>query len=207
MLTDRLCHIEVPRTGGRFFRSICRRVPGLRICDPHTRGMHTDYARFVKDAEECGIEMPPAAVWARNPKSYYVSAWCWTTENDYRGLGEISFRGYLEILRHQKIRGWPFWPLSQIWEWIGADNAVYFYKFENLLESLRSVMLATMADLISETEIDRLLAESPSRNRSLIYPTKGPLSAFDPRPLWTEETRGWALEWDGKLMERFGYEF
>lgn len=208
MITDRLVHIEVPRTGSKFFRSLLHQIPGLTIYDPHKRGMHTSYSVMLQDAKEVGLEkMPPAVAFVRHPRSYYVSAWCWITENDYRGLREIPFTGYLEILKYRKITGWPWWSLSEIWDWIGADNATYIFKFERLYGGIRSVILAEMADLISEEEIDGILATAPVCNRSLIYPTQEPLSAHDPATFWTEETIGWAYEWDGKLMERFGYGF
>ena len=204
MITKELVFIEMPRTGCTLFRNILCQLS--HVYDPPEWGQHSNYEKMLNFCREIDLELPRTVVaFTRHPKTWYLSAWCYTSENvpDCRG---ISFKSFLESVspeaenRHLLRR-----TLTEIWNYMGADAADYVGSFENLYTDIRYSIYQAMQGRIAHEDIRNLLAKAEVYRGSRLYPAWEPLSGYNPDRFWSDEMRGWVQEWDGEFMRRHGY--
>lgn len=218
MLTDRLMHIHVHRTGGFLVRAVLRQIPGLRIINDH---LHLPYERMAEIAQDYLGYMPPAITFVRNPWAWYVSMWgCiwWYPNLPFVG----TFREYMEAIRDGAIDDPNFVTMTEHWKAMGADKATKTCAFENIqywlwlaLEEYADDLLDGMrgpehrwslTNTIPEQDpIWAILMGQPRFHPSLEWPSRQRTRHYS--HYYDAEMRRWVEGWDGELIERFGYRF
>lgn len=200
MITDRLLHVHVFRTGGFVFRDILRAIPGLRIIDDV---LHRPYGKMATMAQEELGYVPPAVAFVRNPWAWYVSMWRYT--NLYRTPPHLAgFKEYMKAIRDGAIQDPDYVRLSDHWRTIGADGRQHRGHFENLHDEIVRILVEIVPDLIDEEQIRELLAHTERHHPSEPWGV-GPIAYYGGH--YDEEVRKWVEQWDGELIERFGYRF
>jgi len=207
MLTSHLAHLHLYRTGGTMFRNLLRKIPGLEIYDPPEWGQHTNWDKMQQYAREHDIHMPPAVVFARHPREWYVSVWCWINKNNWRDLRGITFEGWMRKVEDSHVRGGPpnMKPWTETWEKLGAYHATYVGRFEHLYDDICIILAGCAPDLVRDLALRRMVEDMAVDRPSLVLPQGKPLSEFDIEEFWSRSMKEQVLEWDGELMERLGY--
>ena len=205
MITDRLLHIHIYRTGGLFVREVLRSIPGLKI---YNEQLHMTYDQMVAKCEGYMDYVPPAIVFVRNPYSWYVSMWgriWWDPGVPFVG----TFKEYMEGIG--EIDDENFVRFSDHWQAMGADKAQHIGKFNggNFKVILYQAMYAEMKPLLDywvlgETLLG-LMNRQPRFHPAREYPSGNRIR--DWRQYHDKDTKRWVEEWDGELIERFGYGF
>lgn len=202
MITDRLLFIHIQRTGGLFVRGVLRQIPGLWIFNDH---LHLSYDQMVAKCEGYIDPVPPALAFVRNPWSWYVSLWgriWWDPTIDFVG----SFREFMQVVKSGIMAPDPnFAKFSDHWRYMGGDKAEHIGRFEILRQDIDMLIGSHLNGLINPVQLRLLMASQPHSHPCREWPT------FERcKPYWRyydKELASWVKEWDGELIERFGYEF
>lgn len=194
MLTDLFIHIHLPRTGGSTLRTFIGEIPGVSVIDDRA---HLSYSEMAQQCQH----IPPAFVFIRNPWDWYVSQWCWVCQVNKQGF-HGDFREFMKIVKENSIDNWNFKPLSYAWEYLGATNAQYIGRFENLHDETVRILLSIIPSLITEEQIRSGIAKAGKVKQGLDADGKPHAPYWE---YYDGETRYWVARWDAKLIKRFGY--
>ena len=203
MITDRLLHIHLSRTGGFLFRYVLQNVGGLRILSG--ANLHLTYQEMQNQVHG---DVPPAVTFIRNPWEYYVSMWGWLTLAHRDGFPPAPFSAYMDRVKEGSKTNRPYMTLTHNWKLMGCEQADYIGRFERLKPEIIRILDEIIPDLISPEQTAALLLQAPPFH---ISPMPGWRYLLDrPRPYheyYDSELKEQVQEWDGEMIERFGYTF
>ena len=202
MITDRLLHIHIYRTGGLFVREVLRSIPGLKI---YSDQLHMTYEQMATKAQDYMGYVPPAIAFVRNPYSWYVSMWgriWWDPGVPFVGI----FREYMEAIKDNSIDDENFVTFSGHWRVMGVDGAIYIGRYESLYEGMRTVAHGALSNWGTASDhLDNLMNRQPRFHPAREYPSGKRIT--DWRQYHDKDTKRWVEDWDGELIEGFGYGF
>jgi hypothetical protein len=200
LITDRLLHIHVFRTGGFLLRGVLLNVSGLTVYDS---ALHREYPTMAEMALSFLDRVPPAVAFVRNPWIWYVSMWSYTLL--YRTPPhQTTFGEYMSMIVEDSS-DLDYVRFSDHWESMGANKAQYIGRFEDLYHDIERILTLMIPDLVTGKRIRELMAMEPRHHASQPWKAKG--TVLDYERFYTDELRETVKEWDGELIERFGYEF
>lgn len=202
MITNRLLHAHVFRTGGYLFRGVLSKIPNLRVLDEYAH-------RSVDEMRGIGstFKLPenlPIVTFVRNPWEWYVSQWCWVTwaKPGYR----CSFRSYLETIRECSTADPNIATLTHnYYTHIQAHKATHFGRFETLKEDIERILVDIMPDLVTGEQLRELMANEPIYHPAAVYPTTERMEHYS--HYYGPQTKMWVERWDAGLIAQYGYGF
>lgn len=204
MITDRLLHVHVPRTGGLLFRYVLEHIEGLKIFSgPELHLSHSEMCKRI------GADPPPGVAFIRNPWEYYVSMWVWLCNAQREGF-PAPFDDYLDCISEGSIGKFVGVTLSGAWEALGCDNCEHIGRFEHLWAEIVRLTDLLAGDLINPQETRALLERAPVLHPSWIPGWGDRVNRSPPLPYrqyYNQELRQQIAEWDEELIKRFEYEF
>jgi len=212
MLTTRIMHIHVPRTGGTTLQymplkgsPVGYKGPWPYEGMPPTKGFRRNSAKYTFPghwpydilADVCrqaGHKVPPAFTIRRNPFDWHVSRWCWIRVNGYK----ISLEEYL--MRVQSGKHSPLnmsWArLGDIWDFLGCDRVQYIGRYELFEADVARILTFIMPDLVTPRWIRGGLAQRKRKTKHNYY-----------RRYYTNRTQELVEKMDEDFLKRFRYEF
>ena len=201
MITDRLLHIHVPRTGGDVLRYVLQNTDGLQIFSGDEK--HLTYQQM-----RGRIDDPlPIITFIRSPWEYYLSQWGWLSAARAAGF-PAPFRRYLDMIQAKSATHGLHTTLTRNWDLMGCNEADYIGRFERLRSEIVRILNEIIPDLITPQETGALLSRAPLFTPDTL-PGWGPL-AKGPSPYrsyYDSDLKKRVKRWDGELIERFGYMF
>lgn len=201
MVTDRFIYIQMPRTGGGPPHSFLRRVKGLNVFEPVIA--HRPYSFSVKRCEQRGWPIPPALVFVRNPWEWNVASFCHirlVNRKWFCGTWD-DFMEYQRFTRHWGCPDINISGISSVWEYLEADNSMYFGKLENYEDDWVSILGILIPDLITPEEV-RVHVSHP---HSVWLPPDGKLRSY--QEFYTRAQRDMVAKLEENIIERFEYTF
>jgi len=199
MMTERLIHIHVPRTGGTTLRHLIQSVPNINVvADP----AHWPYRKMVQSFP-VGVEIPPAIAFIRNPWDWYASLWRWNRNIAYLGFTG-SFEDFMEIVYRECFGDWNFGTLTNACKYLEFDQAQHVGRFEFLRDDIVRIFQIIIPDLVDEQWVRRQIARLGAVKKSE-FPNGIELKSY--KEYYTGWMRNMVAEWDRELIEKFGYEF
>lgn len=201
MVTNKLLHAHVFRTGGFLFRGILRKIDGLTIYQDLA---HRPVDDMLDTCSHLEIKPPPIVAFIRNPLSWYVSQWCWVAQAlpGYR----CSFRSYLEVIREASTADENITTLTyNYYNHIQAHRAHRVGRFENLYQDIEDILADTMPNLVSRARIRELLAAEPVYHPSLNWQTGQATEHYS--HYYGPQTKQWVERWDAAIIALFDYKF
>ena len=201
MITDRLLHIHVPRTGGDVLRYVLQNTEGLQIFSGDEK--HLTYRQMCERVDH----VLPVITFIRSPWEYYVSQWGWMSEARVGGF-PAPFSEYLNFVQDGAATHGLSTTLTRNWDLMGCDEADYIGRFERLRAEIVRILNEIIPDLITPEETAALLVRAPLFTPDPM-PGWGPLEKGPPpyHGYYDSELRERVEHWDGELIERFGYAF
>ena len=208
VLTTRFVHVHIPRTAGSTLRAVLGAIAGAGVVESRP---HLPYGHMAAICERRGIPVPPAFAIVRNPYSWYVSQWSWLT---FIGQGmdwSTTFRQYMEVVRGNVSSKGPlgakalnFGSMTSAWNYLQAGNCRHYARFERFPDSAIETLVRLVPDLITRAELRKRIKAVGVRRRVPISTGK---HYGDYRQYYDSQLRKWVREWDGSLLQRFGYVF
>lgn len=201
MITDRLLHAHVFRTGGFLFRGVLKKVPGLHIIKDT---LHPSVDVMNRICQENSLPPPPIVAFVRNPWEWYVSQWCW--------VGQVlpgyqcSFRSYMEAIREASTIDANITTMTHhYYSYIQAHRANYVGRFENLREDIIRILAEIMPDLVSRESLIEIMNSEPNYHPSIVWTTGKRMVHYS--RYYGPQMKYWVEKWDAGLIAQFGYQF